>query len=221
MSDTATTGPQGESAPARPARVRLRKPWTGLTFLRHPAEGFDHLAGREPTRLDALQAMLGVSLFFAVHTSLLYSRIVTLPHLLPPLAFWMGLLSLHGGVFQGALRLGGGKATGRQALARVPLTYLPLIVYLLASYPLLYLLTPDLYYTWFFYEDLRYIPGVPILISIALGGSWLTYRLAEKTFRAPRRASILAAVLTGVLFVGLGLLLYLFTSGDLLQVVMQ
>lgn len=188
-----------------------------LRFIRHPRDAFREV--RPPEGWARLEPLGWVSLFLGVHTSLLYSQLLSVPHLLPALLGALALLAAHSLVFWGALRGLGAKASLGDVVWAAPLTLLPAVAFLLLAYVPVQVLGPDLFYDYFFFEDLRYAPGVSTLLLVLWGTVHLARRAAEGAFGLPRNRAIGVGAFVAAYYVVLGLLLYGFTSGDLLFVI--
>lgn len=188
-----------------------------LRFLRHPREAFGEV--RPPEGWARLEPFGWVTLFLGVHTSLLYSLLISAPHLLPA---WLGaavFVLLQSAVYWAALRLLGKKIALGESLWVTSLTFLPVVVLILLVYIPALLLTPDIFYDYFFYENLRYVPGISVLVVTLAAMTHLARVAAQETFGLSRNRAVAAGAAIALYYVGFGLLLYGFTSGDLLFVI--
>ncbi len=185
-------------------------------FLFRPREALKEV--RPPVGWARLEPLTWVVLFLGIHASLLYSQLLSLPHFGPAAVGALGVLLLQVAVFWAALRLLGAKVGLGESLWAVPLTWLPAVVFFVIAYIPIQLLTPDLFYTYFFDERLRYAPGVATIVLVVTVVSHISRLIAEETFRLPTRRAVAAGTVVALLFVGLAIALYGFTSGDLLSV---
>lgn len=188
-----------------------------LRFLLRGREAFRE--AKPPAGWARLGPLGWVVLFLGIHTSLFYSQLLSFPHFGPAAMGALAVLLLQVVVFWAALRLAGAKVALGESLWAAPLTWLPVVVFFLLAYIPIQLLSPDLFYDYFFDERVKYAHGVAIIILILAMVSHTSRLIAEEMYRlSPRRAMAVGAAVA-LLYVAFAFALYRFaTSGDLLSI---
>ncbi|MEM3086342.1 MAG: hypothetical protein QXO51_05995 [Halobacteria archaeon] len=175
---------------------------------------------RPPAGWARLEPLGWVVLFLGVHTSLFYSQLLSIPHFGPAAVGALAVLLLQAGVFWVALRLAGAKVALGESLWAAPLTWLPVVVFFLVAYVPIQLLSPDLFYDYFFDERVRYLHGVAVIIIVLAMVSHTSRLIAEEMYRLSPRRSMAVGTAVALLYVFFGLALYAFvTSADLLYII--
>jgi hypothetical protein len=189
----------------------LRYLWRGRDAFRET---------RPPAGWARLEPLGWVVLFLGVHTSLFYSRLLSIPHFGPAAVGALGVLLLQVAVFWAALRLAGAKVALGESLWAAPLTWLPVVAFFLLAYVPIQWLSPDLFYDYFFDERVRYLHGIATIFIVLAMVSHTSRLIAEETFRLSPRRSMAVGTAVALFFVVFGFTLYgLATSGDLLAII--
>ena len=186
-------------------------------LFRSPRRTFKEL--RPPAGWARLEPLGWLSLFLGIHTSLLYSQLISAPHLLPAWLAAVGFVLFQSALYWAALRAVGKRVAFGESLWVTPLTFLPVVVLILIAYIPAQILTPDIFYDYFFYENLRYIPGISVLVITLVVMTHLARVASEEVFGLPRNRAVAVSTAIGLFYVAYGFLLYGFTSGDLLSVI--
>lgn len=190
---------------------------SALRFLTGPRLAFREM--KPPTGWARLGPLGWVSLFLGIHTSLLYSQLISAPHLFPAWPAAAGFVLLQSVVYWVALRVLGKRVSFGESLWVTPITFLPVVLLILLLYIPVQILNPDIFFDYFFYENLRYTPGITVLIITLAVMTHLARLAAEETFGLSSKRAVAAGAAIGLYYVGFGILLYGFTSGDLLFVI--
>lgn len=187
-------------------------------FLLHGRQAFRET--RPPAGWARFGPLGWVVLFLGIHTSLFYSQLVSFPHFGPAVVGALAVLLLQVLVFWGVLRALGAKVSLGESLWASPLTWLPVVVFFLLAYIPIQLLSPDLFYDYFFDERVRYLHGVAIIFIVLAMVSHTSRLIAEEMFHLSTKRAMAAGAAVALLYVAFGLALYTFvTSADLLYII--